>query len=175
MERHPEQDLIISSLADTGILPALSWAHYASVLSTLSTYEEDAGHDATFLGTLRHNQLCDRIDRAGSTGKYVVSDDETLSSDVDVARMSLSSEELVSFTPLESGILVRQDYRQSPAWVYGNYRIFLQSVKYGKMERIPWHTLSKTKREIAERPFTSPSACSHSKVTSSPSMVTQRP
>lgn len=156
MEQHPEQEVIIPLLEDKGVIDAFRWAATSSLAGALRSFDEEAGNDANVLGTLRHNQFHNRIDRAGSTGDYAVPEGESTSSGSDILFSGLSDTEISTFPPLPKGTLVREDYNQSPAWICEKARIFIQSVNPGQFENFPWHSQkSKTKREIAMKPFES--------------------
>ncbi|MHA7268389.1 hypothetical protein [Arthrobacter sp. HLT1-20] len=146
-----EQNEIIGHLQETGILDATRWAYTSAVSRTLGDYSEDAGHNATWLGTTRHTLFCDRLDRVFASGRYQLRADSDPSSGLDLVYAELTERDKLTMPTLSPGLVQRSFLKGSPGWRFGDRRFLLASCAYGKISRLPWSEKSETKQQVAKQ------------------------
>ncbi len=145
-----EQQDVIGDLGEAGVLAGISWAYRSATTRALSTYSEDDGHDAAWLGNTRFTLFRDRLDRVFHCERYAVSsgDDEA---DLDLLFAELPQPERDSMPRLATDLVSRCNLTGSPGWVHGGYRFLLASSPYGKLGKLPWPQKSPTKQRVAQQ------------------------
>lgn len=146
------EDDALSSLRASGLGDVLTWAAPAAFGATDQLYDEDAGHDQGVIGYLNFKHLKDLIDRATSNGRFVLGEDVD-GTGSDVIERGITPEVFRQMPTLEAGAVIRSDYRQSPGWSAGGYRILLQSYTFGGVDDIRWVERSDAKRRVASQHF----------------------
>lgn len=146
-----EQTEIIAHLQEAGALGAIEWAFASAVSRTLSDYSEDAGYNATWLGTTRHTLFCDRLDRVLATGRYQLQADSEPSSGLDLVYSELTERDKATMPVMPPGLVQRSFLKGSPGWRIGDLRFLLSSSAYGKIDSLPWSEKSLTKQQVARQ------------------------
>jgi hypothetical protein len=150
-----EQD-VIGSLGDAGVLAGVRWAYRSAATRTLETYSEADGHGAAWFGITRFTLFCDRLDRVFACERYAVRS-ASGDADLDVLYEVLSDEDVDSMPQLDADLVARSDLNGSPGWAHEKRRFLLASCMYGGIDRLPWPQRSPTKQQVARQPSPDPS------------------
>ncbi|BAS18631.1 hypothetical protein AHiyo8_pI69350 (plasmid) [Arthrobacter sp. Hiyo8] len=140
----------LKSLKQSGLYDLLTWSARAAFARTNDLYEEEAGHDQGVVGYLNYKHLLDLMDRATANGRFSLGEDvEGVATDV--IQRGITPEAFRTMPALAPGTVKRSDYRDSPGWSSGSYRVLLQSFTLGKIDGINWARRSEAKRVIASQ------------------------
>lgn len=142
----------IESLGASGILDVLTWAAPAAFAATDQLYDEDAGHDQGVIGYLNFKHLMDLTDRVTSNGRFALGEDVD-GTGSDVLKRGITPDVFNAMPLIAPGTIVRSNYRQSPGWAAGGYRVLLQSFPFGRIDDIRWEARSDAKRRVASQVF----------------------
>lgn len=151
------EDEALESLNQSGLLKALTWAAPVAFARTGQDYDEDAGHDQMIIGMHNFVYLRDLLDRATSNGCYALAEGVGGLGE-DVLERGITPEARRSMPELLPGTIARSDYKGSPGWAADGYRVLLQSVKYGEINRVKWGQRSEAKRRVASQSAIAPDA-----------------
>lgn len=146
-----EKNKVIGYLRDAGVLDAIRWAYDSALSRTLADYSEDAGHDSTLLGVMRHTLFRDRLDRVFSCGKYQVPDDAEPDSGLAALFAELPDKDIATMPRLDPGLVRSSPLNGSPAWRLEDLRILMTSCDFGKTDTLPWGEKSETKQRVAKQ------------------------
>jgi len=146
------EDDALASLRGSGLLDVLTWAAPAAFAATDQMFDEAAGHDQGVVGYLNFKHLKDLIDRATSNGRFVLGEDVD-GTGSDFLERGIAPEVFRAMPSLAPEAITRNDYRQSPGWAAGGYRVLLQSYTFGRIDDIKWVQRSDAKRRVASQHF----------------------
>lgn len=146
------EDDVMAELRESRLLNVLGWAASAAFAATDQIYDEDAGHDQSAIGSLNFKHLLDLTDRATSNGRFVLGEGVG-GIGSDVLERGITPAAFSSMPPVSAGSIVRSNYRQSPGWAAGEYRVLLQSYTFGRVDEIKWGQRSDAKRRVASQRF----------------------
>lgn len=146
------EDDAIKSLGEAGLLDVLRWAAPAAFAATDQIFDEDAGHDQAVVGTLNYKHLQDHLDRATSNGRFSLGD-EVEGVGGDVLERGVPPQVFRSMPVLAADAVTRSNYRRSPGWAVGGFRVLLQSFTFGGIDDIKWGQRSDAKRQVASQHF----------------------
>ncbi|PCN48980.1 hypothetical protein Csp2054_04150 [Curtobacterium sp. 'Ferrero'] len=148
------EDDAMKSLGEAGFLSVLKWAAPAAFAATNQIYDEDAGHDQGVVGYLNYKHLQDHLDRATSNGRFGLGP-EVEGVGGDVLERGVPPQVFRSMPLLAAHAVTRSNYRQSPGWAVGGFRVLLQSFTFGGIDDIKWVQRSDAKRRVASQHFIS--------------------
>lgn len=146
------EDDVIRSLGEAGFLDVLKWAAPAAFAATNQIFDEDAGHDQAVVGTLNYKHLQDHLDRATSNGRFSLGE-EVEGVGGDVLERGIPPQVFRSMPVLAANAVTRSNYRRSPGWAVGGFRVLLQSFTFGGIDDIKWGQRSDAKRQVASQHF----------------------
>lgn len=146
------EDDALEALRNSGLIDALTWAAPVAFARTGQDYDEDAGHDQMVIGTLNFVYMRDLLDRVTSNERYTVSDDGD-ERGRDLLVRGITPEAFKTMPQVPSGQIGRNNYKGSPGWASGGYRVLLQSYKVGKINNINWAQHSNAKKQVASQKF----------------------
>ena len=147
------EDDALDALRDCGLIDALTWAAPVAFARTGQDYDDDAGHDQMVIGTLNFVYIRDLLDRVTSNERYALADDDDDKRGLDLVERGITPEAFKAMPSLPAGHITRHNYKGSPGWASGEYRVLLQSYKVGKIERINWSQHSNAKKQVASQWF----------------------
>ncbi len=136
-------------LEDTGLIKVILWAVPVAFALTRDMYNDQIGHDRAVVGSLNYKHIQDLLDRSTSNGKYRQPEGENTGADI--LEQGIPPAAFMSMPSIEG--IRRSNYRRSPGWASGNYRILLQSYTYGNVENIKWSQRSKAKGLVASQHY----------------------
>lgn len=140
----------LASLRATRLLDVLRWSAATAFALTEALYDEDCGHDQGVVGYLNFKHYKDSMDRATSSGRFAVVDG-VAGTGADVLARGLSADALQSMPLVAPQAIERVDYKQSPGWAAGPYRVLLQSYAFGHVDEIVWTERSRAKARVASQ------------------------
>lgn len=146
-----EQQDVIASFGDAGVLAGIRWAYLSATSRVLDVYSEADGHDATWAGMTRFTLLRDRLDRVFACGRYAVPAGSDAAISLDLLHAELTERDIATMPQLSPGLVVRADLNGSPGWAWQNWRWLLASCAFGKIEELPWPQKSVTKQRVAQQ------------------------
>ena len=133
-----EQQDVIASFGDAGVLAGIRWAYLSATSRVLDVYSEADGHDATWAGMTRFTLFRDRLDRVFACGRYAVPAGSDAAISLDLLHAELTERDIATMPQLPPGLVVRADLNGSPGWVWQDWRWLLASCAFGKIDELPW-------------------------------------
>ncbi len=148
------QEDALAALSASQLLDVLKWGAPAAFSMTNQVYNENAGHDQGVVGYLNFKHLKDLLDRATSNGRFALGADVS-GTGADLLNLGIGKDALLAMPRVPGDSVKRSDFRQSPGWAIDDYRVLLQSYKFGGVDNIVWARRSEAKRQVASQNFTS--------------------
>lgn len=145
-----DQSDILKQLEQSGIIDAISWAASTSAISSIQQFDPEQGHDRAWLGTTRHNQLSDRLDRVFSVNNYALEPEDNQIKSDGSRLVGLPDEARASIPAIEPGLVSRSNLLQSPGWQFEDIRLLIQSAPIDSFESYSWKSKGGVKKRVAE-------------------------
>jgi len=146
-----EQDEILRSLGDRGVLDGVGWAHMSAYGQVRQDYNPAGGHKQPWIGYNAYIYLVDRLDRVFQCGDYAVPPGQD-SVGRDVLAEGIADRDSRTMPVLPAGTVVRRDLNGSPGWFTAGWRWLLASYEFGQVAKISWAERSETKQLVAQQP-----------------------
>lgn len=143
-------------LRDSGVIGGIEWAYRSATSRVLSDHSEDAGYNSRSLGFNRFILFLDRLDRVFSCGKYALDEGADPTRGLDLLHAELPKADIRTMPNLSPNLIRPANVSQSPGWAFKDLRFLLASSDFGKIDRLPWGTRSKTMQRIAAQPSPEP-------------------
>jgi hypothetical protein len=146
-----EQDLVLASLGELGILDAIVWAQDSAYRQVRQDYNPAGGHKQGWIGYSAYTYLLDRLDRVFQCGEFAPPPGQD-SAGRDVLADGIAGSDFRTKPELRPGMVVRRDLNGSPGWMADGWRWLLASYRFGQVAKIRWSEKSTTKQTVAQQP-----------------------
>jgi hypothetical protein len=146
-----EQDSIVAALSENGILEVLRWMGDTAYKRVAADFDEDAGHDQTYIGTLGYIYLRDLADRVGTLERFSPPVDDSAPISIDLFQRGITSEAFEAMPVIPAGVMKRNNFNGSAGWSVPGVRWLLQSYTFGMVDKIKWSEKSHTKQAVASQ------------------------